>query len=287
MDALRVLVGTRLQERESVKTVHALPIGGSQGADVSAILDAIEAELGTRLFASQPCRDTTDLEALSPADRRTGKYPRERRIQQLLAALDTHELLLSVEESDGGLALARIVAASRWLRDHVPARWLLRVTARQAADRALEPVLHGAVELHRDEPTSERSAPRDHDPGAASITGQPHPRSRGEQTLARLLASDTELRGLFRFNEPVAVAGGRLHRVDLLWPAGRLVVEVDGYYWHGSAIAFRADRHRDYELCCAGYRVLRLTDEEILEDEHIALDKIRDVVKLLQGGRAR
>ncbi len=49
------------------------------------------------------------------------------------------------------------------------------------------------------------------------------------------------------------------HRVDFLWPDERVVVEVDGYQFHGHRMAFEADRKRDRMLRAAGYTVLRIT----------------------------
>lgn len=53
------------------------------------------------------------------------------------------------------------------------------------------------------------------------------------------------------------------HEVDFLWRAARLVVEVDGYRYHSSRAAFRADRARGRELDRRGFAVLRFADEEI------------------------
>jgi very-short-patch-repair endonuclease len=46
---------------------------------------------------------------------------------------------------------------------------------------------------------------------------------------------------------------------DMLWPAERLVVEIDGFAFHGGRAAFERDRHRDAQLLALGYRVLRIT----------------------------
>jgi hypothetical protein len=54
----------------------------------------------------------------------------------------------------------------------------------------------------------------------------------------------------------VLVAG---NLVDFLWPAERVVVETDGYAYHGDRAAFEADHERDVELEEAGCRVLRAT----------------------------
>jgi very-short-patch-repair endonuclease len=56
--------------------------------------------------------------------------------------------------------------------------------------------------------------------------------------------------------------------VDALWPARRLVVEVDGYAYHGNRAAFERDRRRDAALTTAGYRVVRITWRQIVDEPH-------------------
>lgn len=119
-------------------------------------------------------------------------------------------------------------------------------------------------------------------PEALRIIGSPHPRSRGEQLLAERLQRDPQLRGLFGHNQPVNTRCGRRFLVDLLWEDGRVVVEVDGYYYHNNSIAFAGDRDRDYRLFISGYRVLRLTHDEVVRDTELAMEKIRDVVNFVQ-----
>ena len=47
--------------------------------------------------------------------------------------------------------------------------------------------------------------------------------------------------------------------VDAFWPAERLVVEVDGYKYHGTRRRFESDRRKDAALLVAGFRVVRIT----------------------------
>jgi hypothetical protein len=54
--------------------------------------------------------------------------------------------------------------------------------------------------------------------------------------------------------------------VDALWPARRLVVELDGYAHHRSRTAFERDRARDVALRVAGYDVLRFTHRQLADD---------------------
>ena len=49
------------------------------------------------------------------------------------------------------------------------------------------------------------------------------------------------------------------HEVDALWHVARLIVEVDGFTYHGTRGGFERDRGRDAQLQLAGYRVLRIT----------------------------
>jgi very-short-patch-repair endonuclease len=109
--------------------------------------------------------------------------------------------------------------------------------------------------------------------------GTPHPISKIEQKFAALLLSDSELAPLFRFNQFVETVRGSRPKVDLVWIDGRLVVELDGYPDHSTPRAFLGDRHRDYELTLSGYTVLRLANEEILQDYGRAIEKIRDLVR--------
>ena len=49
------------------------------------------------------------------------------------------------------------------------------------------------------------------------------------------------------------------YEVDAFWPAQRLIVEIDGYRYHGTRQAFERDRRKDAALQAAGYRVVRIT----------------------------
>ena len=56
------------------------------------------------------------------------------------------------------------------------------------------------------------------------------------------------------------------YEVDAVWAGERLVVEVDGFAFHGSRDAFERDRRRDAELVAAGWRV---------HSRHLAADRRR------------
>jgi very-short-patch-repair endonuclease len=53
------------------------------------------------------------------------------------------------------------------------------------------------------------------------------------------------------------------HEVDVLWPAARLIVELDSWEHHSHRAAFERDRARDPKLLLAGYRTLRVTHRRL------------------------
>jgi hypothetical protein len=55
------------------------------------------------------------------------------------------------------------------------------------------------------------------------------------------------------------LVGGYL--VDFLWPAERVIVEVDSYRYHHDRPAFERDHRATLELETAGYRVHRIDDQ--------------------------
>jgi very-short-patch-repair endonuclease len=86
-------------------------------------------------------------------------------------------------------------------------------------------------------------------------------RSEGERRLRRLVRAA-------RLPPPrtnTIVAGWE---VDAVWPAHMLVVEVDGYAYHGNRAAFERDRRKDAALIAAGYRVVRITWRQLADEPH-------------------
>jgi hypothetical protein len=67
-------------------------------------------------------------------------------------------------------------------------------------------------------------------------------------------------------NQRVEVAPGQWLKVDFLWPAHRLIVETDGWQFHGTRAAARRDRRRDRQLRAAGYRVERFMWDDVRDD---------------------
>lgn len=211
--------------------------------------------------------------------------PRATQAEQLALALDPQGLLFVLACTDPDAPEERVLAlakAAEWSAREARARVALVVPLPLLDRAALEPLLYGAVRISVDRAPQrgEAAATEPSEVHVFPVLGRPHPLSPGEQRLASLLARDAELGGLFTCNERVRTARGTEPLVDLHWAAGRLVVEIDGYRGHSEPWAFRADRQRDYELLASGYRVLRLTHDEVMADAELALEKVRDVVRL-------
>lgn len=67
--------------------------------------------------------------------------------------------------------------------------------------------------------------------------------------------------------------------VDVLFRRARLVVEFDGWEFHGDREAFEHDRRRRNELVLAGYTVLNFTWRQVTEDPEWVIDCIRRALR--------
>jgi hypothetical protein len=120
------------------------------------------------------------------------------------------------------------------------------------------------------------------DLGALRTVVAAHPRHPGRKPLAALLdqaarqgltltLSDLEIhfRALCDAHHlpyPAVNARPLGFRVDFLWTDARLVVETDGWDTHRTRTAFEEDRARDQALAVAGYRTVRFTHRQVVDD---------------------
>jgi hypothetical protein len=86
--------------------------------------------------------------------------------------------------------------------------------------------------------------------------------------------------------QAVLTLSGKTIRPDLaMWfPADdsvRLLVECDGYQFHSSRDKFKSDRARDRELLELGYRVLRYSGSEIMDDPVTLAKSVLDLLRTL------
>lgn len=82
-----------------------------------------------------------------------------------------------------------------------------------------------------------------------------------------------------RLNAWLTVGGDR-YQVDCLWPQARLAGELDGFRSHGTKRAFRKDRRRDRHLGAAGYRVVRITEDQVRGEPAAVAADLRALLEL-------
>jgi very-short-patch-repair endonuclease len=151
-----------------------------------------------------------------------------------------------------------VVAGAEWLAHHGRlAVWLTGASLRQVDRVAVVPLDPAAVQ-----PATAVQ------PAAAvqpAVVGRPHPASAAEAALEAALAAESWAAGR-RWNQYHQSHPLRAPvRLDLLWPAERCVVEVDGPE-HCHPARFEADRQRDVQLQLDGFAVLRFTNARITHD---------------------
>jgi hypothetical protein len=169
-------------------------------------------------------------------------------------------------------------------RDGIPVTTVPRTLFDMAADHPVDVVEHSLRE-------SERL--RLHDALSLEHLLERYPRRRGNGTVRECLRRRRELpvgvsreqlearflAFLDRFGLPRPrlnawiTLGPHRYQVDCLWPAQRVIVELDGYETHGTWSAFQRDRDRDRRLLATGYRGPRITWRQLEESpEEIAAD---------------
>lgn len=211
------------------------------------------------------------------------EFTRGQQLSQLALALDPGNLLILLAVHDLHPLPYRLLGLARaatWIATATAARVAVLAPIELATHTGLESIAYAATTLV-DQPTqpvalSDESAKSTIWP----IQGRPHPFSPGEQLLAARLRQEPDLATLFECNEYIETVCQSRYWVDLLWRAGQLVIEIDGYRTHSSRTAFGHDRQRDYELLLSGYRVLRLPHDEVMAAIDQVVEKIRNVVRL-------
>lgn len=115
-----------------------------------------------------------------------------------------------------------------------------------------------------------------------------HPRHAGSRALRSVMAqaggpaftrSEAERRFLEllrRAQLPAPRMNARVRglEVDASWSTARLVVEIDGRRFHSSPRSFEHDRRRDAILVAAGFRVMRVTWRQLLEEPEAIVARI-------------
>ncbi len=70
-----------------------------------------------------------------------------------------------------------------------------------------------------------------------------------------------------------------LGRVDFLYEDQRLVIEVDGGWWHEGPLEVRHDKLRTAGLVAAGFRVLPVTEDLVKRRPDEVVRLVRDALR--------
>jgi very-short-patch-repair endonuclease len=251
------------------------------------------AQIKARQVASEtsevlrPWAEAAVLQVLDGRTPRVSGTPAAIELGQLCRAINRAGLILIIDMDVAQAPATALVHALEWMSRNAGIAVVALFAKLPDNAPPYDRILHGAacVADQQDEfpPVPGELATASERLWLVPVRGIPHPLSETEQRLARALAGDRELAPLFGFNQFVETVRGTRPKVDLLWTAGRLVVELDGYPNHGSHSAFMRDRHRDYELTLTGYTVLRLANDEIAQDIEKAVEKVRDIVRICRA----
>ncbi len=86
----------------------------------------------------------------------------------------------------------------------------------------------------------------------------------------------TYLGALRRAGLPRPLVGYRIapYTADFAWPAERVVVETDGWGFHGHRTAFEEDRARDAFLAARGWIVVRVTWRQLHDSPMLVLVRL-------------
>ena len=175
----------------------------------------------------------------------------------------------------------RLHRTSRLGPDEVTVRHGITVTtvARTLLDladvldtQALKRVITEAEYLNRLDMTAINAAV-DANPGRRGARLTAAAGARPHRTRSRLEDRFLSFVERHRVDEPETGVWIEGYETDFLWRDAKLVVELDGLAAHRTTAAVKRDRRRDRVLWRAGFRTMRLTGED-LDDEEALLDDL-------------
>jgi hypothetical protein len=112
--------------------------------------------------------------------------------------------------------------------------------------------------------------------GKGDAASEDRARSAAERLLFEVLESLPATAGRFELNARLEFVHGTRHAEgDLVAPAARVAIELDGGYYHlANADAYRRDRKKDYSYQRHGYLILRFLSEDVV----VRLEEIVDTI---------
>jgi very-short-patch-repair endonuclease len=174
-----------------------------------------------------------------------------------------------------------------------PARTLLDLGAvvdRSVVEMAVEDALRrGLVSLPRLRWTLDRLGRRGR-PGTSPLREVLE--NRGKRAVTTDSALEVKLLRVLRsagLPEPVAQfhvrdRGRVIARVDFAYPEYKLAIEVDGYEFHSRKADWQRDRTVQNALTLRGWRVLRVTNEDVDRHPNDVIDQVRAARRFIAGG---
>jgi len=83
-----------------------------------------------------------------------------------------------------------------------------------------------------------------------------------------------------RFGLPRPVTNTHLfgYEIDVLYPAERVIVELDGYQFHSDRASFRRDRRRDAVMLAEGVLTVRITEDRIDHDTAQEAERLHKIL---------
>ncbi|OBJ41376.1 hypothetical protein A5630_22785 [Mycolicibacterium mucogenicum] len=146
-------------------------------------------------------------------------------------------------------------------------------TRRGGGARLMDTALQRHVELKKLWDAHLRNKGRHGSPAARILllAAEDGARSQAERLLVKLLRRN-KITG-WKANWPVAG-----YKVDIVFPAAKLAIEVDGWAYHSSADDFENDRKRQNTISLLGYQILRFTWLDLTEYPDRVLAEIRNAL---------
>ena len=108
----------------------------------------------------------------------------------------------------------------------------------------------------------------------------------GHRTRSKLEDRFLALLERYRVEEPETGVWIEGYETDFLWREAHLVVELDGLAAHRTTAAMKSDRRRDRILWRAGFRTMRLTQDDLDEPEAVLDDLAHAGVSVPSRSRA-
>lgn len=212
-------------------------------------------------------------------------------LRQLALAIDPGGpiamLAVSAVESPS-TRIHSLARAAEWLAAQIDAPVVLVVPEQWSQYNELDVVNYEPIRWQNEDENASEVQVQGTEPQTLVLVepyiGQPHPCSDVEQRLCERIKRDSELSMLFQFNRRTVGYEGVSYCVDLLWPQGNLVIEIDGHE-HRRLVNYHEDRERDYRLIMAGYIVLRITNEDVIANTAHVIEKIRNIVRMRRPQR--